>query len=269
MTTLGQDLKRERELRAVALSEIASATKVSVRAFEALEADRWDLLPGSFFIKGLIRSYCKTIGADENYFLNKYHHENLLHKAAEAPEARPRFGRGKQPSFSGRFLPRPRTVLVGIVLLAALAALLFLILKPRRPTLPVIPKPASFAVPRVTAPAVPADPVPAAKAAAADPAAPLRLELAFKADTWMLVLADGRTVLDGIQKAGEVVRLEAAGDFVLHTGNAGGVEWKINDRPALPLGGAGVVRTDIRVTRDNAAAYLREPDPSPPAAPGR
>jgi hypothetical protein len=86
--TLGQDLKRERELRSVSLKEIVAATKINARFLEALEADRWGELPDPFLIKGVIRAFCKTIGADEDSFVNKYHHEVLLRTAVETRESK-------------------------------------------------------------------------------------------------------------------------------------------------------------------------------------
>jgi len=263
MTTLGEDLKRERELRAVPLQEIANTTKISVRFFEALEADRWDGLPGPFFIKGIIRSYCRTIGADEDYFLNKYHHEVLLQKAAETAEIRRFLGRTKTLSAARRLRPNRRTVLAALAVLAVAAVVLFLVFRPRRPVLPAVPTPASFVAPRLAAPAVPENLTPAAGVSEAL----LRVELEFRAETWMLASADGRVVLEGIQMAGETVRLEAKDVIILNTGNAGGVEMKINGRPALPLGAPGAVRTDIKITRDNVSSYLR--DSAPAADAGR
>jgi hypothetical protein len=265
MTTLGQDLKRERELRAVSLKEIANSTKISLRFLEALEADRWDDLAGPFFIKGVIRAYCKTIGADEDYFVNKYHHGVLLHKAAELrEERRPRVGAvGFPASFPIR--PHPRTVIAGVVILIAAAAVVFLVfIRPRRSPLPVIRKPAGFVAPTIAPPAVPSDLAPAPES----PAATLRLELSFREETWMKATADGRLVLDGLKKAGESVSLEAREAFVLHTGNAGGVELKINGRPARPLGIRGEVRTDIRITRENFQTFLQEPAPAAGVLPG-
>jgi cytoskeleton protein RodZ len=64
MASLGQSLREEREARNISLEEIASATKIVPRYLEALEADRLDLMPGVFFIKGIIRTYAKAIGLD-------------------------------------------------------------------------------------------------------------------------------------------------------------------------------------------------------------
>ncbi|MBM3295935.1 MAG: helix-turn-helix domain-containing protein [Candidatus Aminicenantes bacterium] len=261
MTSLGEDLKRERELRAVPLPEIAASTKVSLRLLEDLEAGRWARLPGPFFIKGIVRAYCRTIGADEDYFLNKYHHEVLVRQAAEAAESGNRAGRQIVDRPARRRRLSPRRAAVFLAVLAGAAAAAFFLFRPRRPELPVVPKPASFAVPEAAAPPVPEE-------LAEAPAVRLRLDLEFSAETWMRVTADGQVVLEGIRRAGDVVRLEAEEVFVLHTGNAGGVGMKINGRPALPLGPSGAVRTDIRITPDNLSTFLRETDAAA-AAPER
>ena len=47
MIPIGQDLKRERELRGISLKEIAEFTKINIRLLRALEEDQLDVrLPG-------------------------------------------------------------------------------------------------------------------------------------------------------------------------------------------------------------------------------
>lgn len=72
MTELGLALKEEREKRNISLEEIASTTKIVPRYLEALENDRFDILPGGFFIKGIIRTYARAIGLDPEDVLAKY-----------------------------------------------------------------------------------------------------------------------------------------------------------------------------------------------------
>ena len=72
MTSLGQALKEEREARNISIEEIASATKIVPRYIEALENDRFDIMPGGFFIKGIIRTYARTIGLNEDEVLARY-----------------------------------------------------------------------------------------------------------------------------------------------------------------------------------------------------
>lgn len=89
----------------------------------------------------------------------------------------------------------------------------------------------------------------------------LKLDLRFTAETWIQVAADGRIVLDGIQAAGREVTLRASEVFIIQIGNAGGLTYTLNDKPGLPLGALGAVRTDIRINRDTAADFLRKPPP--------
>ena len=64
MASLGQTLKEEREARNISIEEIAAATKIVPRYLEALEADRLDIMPGGFFIRGIIRTYARFLGLD-------------------------------------------------------------------------------------------------------------------------------------------------------------------------------------------------------------
>jgi cytoskeletal protein RodZ len=126
MASLGQELKRERELRAVSLTDIANSTKINSRYLRALEEDRWDLLPGVFFIKGVIRAYAKCIGLDENSLVNKYHEEVLLQE-----DAREKSQAGDEPFPLAA--PKKRWglwILLAATLAAALLAVYFLFIKP-------------------------------------------------------------------------------------------------------------------------------------------
>ncbi len=68
----GLYLKNERELRGVALEEIAQSTKIHIRFLEALENNDFDNMPGEVFVKGFIRSYARVIGFDSEEMVNAY-----------------------------------------------------------------------------------------------------------------------------------------------------------------------------------------------------
>lgn len=61
-TELGGYLRAERELQRIPLSEIADATKVPLRALQALEAGRWEGLPATIFVRGFVRAYARHLG---------------------------------------------------------------------------------------------------------------------------------------------------------------------------------------------------------------
>jgi cytoskeletal protein RodZ len=69
----GSYLKHERELRGIALDEIARSTKISTRFLTALEENRFEDLPGEVFVKGFIRAYGQAIGLNADELLAAYH----------------------------------------------------------------------------------------------------------------------------------------------------------------------------------------------------
>jgi cytoskeleton protein RodZ len=99
MASLGQALREEREARNISIEEIASATKIVHRYLEALEADRLDQMPGGFFIRGIIRTYAKSVGLDPEEVLSRYKAAGLLEAAA--PE------RKIFPKLASTAAPRP------------------------------------------------------------------------------------------------------------------------------------------------------------------
>ena len=108
MTSLGQELREEREARHISIEEIASATKIVSRYLEAIEADHLDVMPGEFFIKGIIRSYARVIGLDGEVVLAKYRAAGLIgepehkrHLLSRSEPAKP------EPASSGNAAPKP------------------------------------------------------------------------------------------------------------------------------------------------------------------
>jgi cytoskeletal protein RodZ len=55
--SFGTWLRRQREARSIELREIADHTKIGIRYLEALEQDRFDVLPAPVFTKGFLRQY--------------------------------------------------------------------------------------------------------------------------------------------------------------------------------------------------------------------
>jgi cytoskeletal protein RodZ len=264
MASLGQELKRERELRAVSLKDIADETKILKRYLQALEDDKPELLPGQFFIKSVLRAYSKCIGLDENYFVNKYHEVILMKSEAEesnrksllaAPLERPR-----PRSKAARFAAAAAILLVVVGILTAVYAF---IIRPAKDNRPEIKGSATVTAEpiRLAPPVVPPD-------AEVKPQAPetgLLLELAFTADTWIRLAADGQVQLDGIKKPGERATCRAKEEFVIQIGNAGGLTYTLNGRPGKPFGAPGAVMTNIRINRETLAGYQTAPgDKTPP-----
>jgi cytoskeletal protein RodZ len=72
MESLGQFLRKERELRDISLKEIAHQTKISPFYLRALETDNFSVFPGEVFVRGFLQNYATCIGLDANDIVNRY-----------------------------------------------------------------------------------------------------------------------------------------------------------------------------------------------------
>ena len=86
MPSFGEELKRERELRRIALREVAEATKVNLRYLESLESNDFEHLPGGVFNRGFVRAYSQYIGIDPDAMVDAY----LLEEQAQATRGKAR-----------------------------------------------------------------------------------------------------------------------------------------------------------------------------------
>ena len=77
----GARLRRAREGRGLSLRVIADATKISVRALEALERNDISQLPGGIFSRSFVRAYATEVGLDPEQtigeFLTRFPHETV------------------------------------------------------------------------------------------------------------------------------------------------------------------------------------------------
>ncbi len=248
MASFGENLRRERELRGIALRDIADSTKISVRFLQALEQDRLDILPGGIFRRAFVRQYAKFVGLDAERLVAEFVYAHVeeapdVHKEEVSPRSR-----------RTSWIP-PRGMLVALGILGAVG-LLFLV-KPSRE------RSAKDAVAAITppAPARPADrvyPPPSLQTTSAPASDGLVLTLSARQNCWVAVRVDGQTVLDRVLAEGETQKLEATGEIVLSVGNAGGLEFTLNDRPGVPLGRSGEVRKNIVITRQNLPSLVQE-----------
>lgn len=84
MGHFGEELRRERESRGVALETISEKTKVITRYLTALEDDRFEALPGGILSKGIVRGYARTVGLDEAVWVERFVAAAQEHEHPEA-----------------------------------------------------------------------------------------------------------------------------------------------------------------------------------------
>jgi cytoskeletal protein RodZ len=72
MGNFGEDLRKERLARGVALEDITAVTKISRRHLVALEQERFRLLPGGILSKGIVRGYAGALGLDAQDWTERF-----------------------------------------------------------------------------------------------------------------------------------------------------------------------------------------------------
>jgi cytoskeleton protein RodZ len=246
MASLGQELKRERELRGISLKEIAGSTKINIKFLQALENDELEILPGEFFIKGILSAYAKCLGLEKEYVLNKYYEDSLLKELDSESEHQTK-------KSSSNVFPR-KLNFFSLVFISVLLFLIFLsfyfISRPRKSA--EASQETQIAVPfQEKEPIPPPKELPQIKEASE-----LGLKISFLYDTWIQVYADGELVLDGLKKEGEQASVRAGDELILHLGNAGGISYSLNGRTGKPLGNLGAVRKNIKINFDNFNEFL-------------
>jgi len=271
MTSLGQDLKKQRESRNISLDEMASSTKIVGRYLEALEADRLDAMPGGFFIKGIIRTYAKYVGLDGAEVLARYRESGVLDEPAKARPSEARTPAARSlPALAGKNkLLVWLFVAAGVLLFLVALTFLWRSRQPRpvktvQKAAAVLPQ-AETAPPRAEPKQEPTA-APPVKEAAREEWKGLTLDLSFQEETWIQVYADGALKVSGLFKAGEKARAVAEREILLGVvGNAGGLTFLLNGKPGKVLGRSREVLNNIRITLDNQKEYLQDRGPTSPS----
>lgn len=251
----GDRLRREREMRGIALDEIVESTKIARRHLEALEKEHFDQLPGGVFNKGFVKAYAHFLGLDEDQAVTDY-----AAVANEQPEPDDKFPlevhEKPDPDLNPKRSPMP--------LIFAIAALVGVLVgyafwarsKPHSTEKAQV----TDAVPAVTQSAEQAStasqpeqpirqtvkPQESSSTDATPPAKPEKVffvSIKAREDAWVSIVADGKSVMERVMNADKHKKIKAGKSLVLRTGNAGGIDVSFNGRSLGPLGNENEPRT--------------------------
>lgn len=128
MGHFGSELRKEREARGVALETISEKTKVIARYLTALENEHFEVLPGGILSKGIVRGYVRTIGLDENAWVERFlvaskEHGTPVEESWE--EFAENVGRARRASSARTRRVRWTSLMVLLVLLTGLGFFVF------------------------------------------------------------------------------------------------------------------------------------------------
>jgi len=248
---VGAELARLREEQGLSLSDVAQQLKFAVRQLEALEQERFDVLPGGTFVRGMARAYARLLKVDAEPLLGR------LANRFDAPDSNSLAERYKQPVPFSDGTRRSTFVYLGASLgvLVAVGAIAYQWYREHDA------RPVPVASAPKTAPAAHPAPVPAEPVAVASekvvavnektalplpqektmkeavvsvkpvPAGVHRIVLQCDEEAWLEVKdATGRQLLSSLNPAGCERVVQGRGPFTVVIGNASHVRVLHNDR---------------------------------------
>jgi cytoskeleton protein RodZ len=83
---IGNSLREARLRQSLEFPRIESDTKIRSKYIQALEEERFELLPGETYVKGFLRSYAEYLGLDGQLYVDEY---NSRFATAEEPIVSP------------------------------------------------------------------------------------------------------------------------------------------------------------------------------------
>ncbi len=121
MFEIGGSLREARLKRNLTPADVQKAIRIRDRYLQALEEERWELLPGDAYVKGFLRTYADYLGLDGNLYVEEYN--SRFANPEEPPQLVPeRFARTSTPFAGVGFLRPLIAVAVIVVIIAAVAA---------------------------------------------------------------------------------------------------------------------------------------------------
>lgn len=270
MSEFGAQLKQARESRGISLRQIATSTKISTVALEALERGELSKLPGGIFSRAFVRAYATEVGLDPDEVVSQFLvelgvHESQLGDDEIHPEV---------TADDRAFLEQQRRAAlwlrigIGVFVLLIIAGVMWWKVSNDAPQDDAAAAPqASASAPEATQVAnTPAAPGPSVSDSItptvrlAPSTSPVWIDLTTTDNCWVQVTTDGRVGPGRVFAAGERQRVEATREIVLQVGNAGAVTWTVNGRPGRVLGGVGEVRT-VTISPATVSEFYRQQVP--------
>jgi cytoskeletal protein RodZ len=128
--SIGSALRGHRERRGISAAELSRVTRIPMASIEAIEADRFDELPGEVFVRGFLRAYAQAVGLLPADILARFTSSRRVAYVTPLPTQTPlqaaREGQGRRFGVAIAF----------VLLLILLSLALSIVLKPRGHDMP-------------------------------------------------------------------------------------------------------------------------------------
>lgn len=277
---IGDKLRARREGLNLSLEDIFEETKITLDYLQAIENGQIDSFPSAVYYDMFARSYAKEMEMDADQLFEelKAKPEPVADTDAQptvTQEAKTPVTPKKNTGFS---FVKLAAWLGGIIILAFIIVVVWSVTVGKKAEPPSEEKPPANTTDSLeqTKPTL-VEPIEfAGQKSSADlvielpefePVKPMILQVATKDSCWVMVLADGDTVLNRNLPGGIVRELSAAYRFLVSAGNPGALEISLDGKLLKPLSASGRPYRDREINQLNKKDYLAEPEESVVEAP--
>lgn len=234
--SFGRYLKTVRLERGIRLEQISITTRIGIDTLLAIEKEDHDRLPAEVFVKGFIRAYAGSVGADAGEAVQLYTASRHALQETARIEA-------DLVKSSIHFWPRLLMALGGVFCIMVISVLFIsqlsrdvgekASLKSKAAAQSVPSTPSTFSVPE----AIIENSIPDTEPEK------LLLKILSIEKTWLKVTIDDQQTREYILNPSDRLELEAQSGFSLLIGNAAGVQLTLNDNDLSISGKKGQVVT--------------------------
>jgi cytoskeletal protein RodZ len=236
---LGSRLRQCRTEKSIPLEDVAARTRIQARLLNAIEEGRLDQLPEPVYIKGFIKRFAEALGLNGAEFASAFPTGSGLQFAKPSWRHLP----------AAQLRPIHLYLLYLLLVIGAVNGLSYLVGRSAEPVTksPDYPPQAQpLPAPSNSGTKTPQQKVPSTQLAEVTKVSkdgkPVQVGVTLKAQSWIRVVADGKTEFEGVLPEGTQRTWVAEKNLIVRAGNAGGVLVEFNDQTAKQMGAPGEVQ---------------------------
>ena len=230
LRSIGSQLKQARLQQGLSLEAIEERTLIRQRLLSALEQARLNDLPEPIYVRALLQRYGTALGLNGEVIASQF----FTHPVVQAP--RPSW----KDSPAAQLRPLHLYGAYVLLIMGAVSALSAFLQRSEPQTAQPILDPAAIEQLMPKQEQSPATEVAEKPAPKPVQARPVEVELVLTGQSWVRVVADGRTEFEAILEQGETRSWAADQSITVRVGNAGGVMYSYNRSEAQPMGEPGI-----------------------------
>lgn len=242
-STVGEQLKAQREKLSMSLDDVADRTRVTMRHLEAIENSQFHKLPGKTYVMGFAKAYARSVELNDADIAKQLREELALTQEEQTHRAVTSY----EPAASSSIAPKTLAWTAAIIGAIALSAF-------------VIWRAAQFDInsdptPEQSVAQAPNDPAPQPEAPA--PIATGKVIMTATDEVWFEIYdADRNTINENVFQAGDTYEIpaDAKGPMIV-TGKPDALKFTVGDTEIKPLGDGNRTIKDVGISANALISY--------------